>query len=196
MGTGMALPWDLIRKVDLASGQIVEDLKLGLDLALAGSPPLFCPFAAVTSEFPSSVEGVESQRRRWEQGHIGIILTATPYLVLVGIKQVRLDLLMLALDVAVPPLSLLALLVMAVSVVTALATLVGASSAPMLMSATSLLGFVTTVFLCWLRWGRDILPLGSVLPMVSYVIKKIPLYFQILSRKSALQWIRTDRKKA
>jgi cellulose synthase/poly-beta-1,6-N-acetylglucosamine synthase-like glycosyltransferase len=195
MGTGMALPWDLIRKVDLASGQIVEDLKLGLDLALAGSPPLFCPFAAVTSEFPSSVEGVESQRRRWEQGHIGIILTATPYLVLIGIKQARLGLLILALDVAVPPLSLLTLLVMAVSIITALATLLGASSAPMLMSVTSLVGFVAAVFLCWLRWGRDILPLGSVLTIVSYIIKKIPLYFQILSRKSALQWIRTDRKK-
>src|SRR5262245_56051654 len=50
-GTGMAFPWDAICPADLASGWIVEDLKLGLDLALAGHPPLFCPSARVTSRF-------------------------------------------------------------------------------------------------------------------------------------------------
>jgi hypothetical protein len=43
MGTGMAFPWDIIRSAELASGFIVEDLKLGLDLADAGHPPVFCP---------------------------------------------------------------------------------------------------------------------------------------------------------
>ena len=57
MGTGMAFPWDIIRSVDLATGRIVEDLKLGLDLALAGAPPMFLPSAVVTSEFPESVIG-------------------------------------------------------------------------------------------------------------------------------------------
>jgi hypothetical protein len=47
----MALPFDLVNTADLASGSIVEDLKLGLDLALAGSAPMFCPSALVTSEF-------------------------------------------------------------------------------------------------------------------------------------------------
>ena len=47
VGTGMAFPWALIRSVDLGSGQIVEDLKLGLDLAGAGYPPGFCPDAIV-----------------------------------------------------------------------------------------------------------------------------------------------------
>ena len=52
MGTGMAFPWELIRSADLAHGSIVEDVKLGLDLAQAGSPPLFCPSAEVKSHFP------------------------------------------------------------------------------------------------------------------------------------------------
>ena len=37
MGTGMAFPWDLIRSAELANMLIMEDLKLGLDFALAGS---------------------------------------------------------------------------------------------------------------------------------------------------------------
>lgn len=40
-GTGMAFPWSVIRSVNLASGHIVEDMKLGLDLTIAGHKPIF-----------------------------------------------------------------------------------------------------------------------------------------------------------
>jgi cellulose synthase/poly-beta-1,6-N-acetylglucosamine synthase-like glycosyltransferase len=195
MGTGMAVPWELIQSVDLASGLIVEDLKLGLDLALAGSPPVFCPSARVTSDFPSSVEGVQSQRRRWEQGHIAMILTAVPRLIFVAVGRLDFDLLALALDVAVPPLSLLGILVMGMSVVAGLATLLGFSSAAMFVSTASLVGFILGVFLSWLKWGRNILPHGAILLIASYVVRKIPLYYRVLCRKSGAQWIRTDRSK-
>ena len=59
MGTGMAFPWHVIRATALASGAIVEDLKLGLDLAAARHPPLFCPSARVTSQFAVSARGTE-----------------------------------------------------------------------------------------------------------------------------------------
>lgn len=85
MGTGMAFPWDVVRTADLASGKLAEDLKLGLDLALSGSAPLFCPSAVVTSIFPVSVKGTESQRERWEYGHISLILTSAPRLLYSGI---------------------------------------------------------------------------------------------------------------
>ena len=56
MGAGMAFPWKLIRTADLAHPGIVEDLKLGLDLAAAGHPPFFCPTAHVTSQFATTGE--------------------------------------------------------------------------------------------------------------------------------------------
>jgi cellulose synthase/poly-beta-1,6-N-acetylglucosamine synthase-like glycosyltransferase len=195
MGTGMAFPWDLIRSADLASGSIVEDLKLGLEMTLAGNPPLFCPSAIVTSEFPLSAQGVETQRLRWEQGHIGIILTATPRLILKAIKLANVNLLVLALDAAVPPLTLLGMLTMGMVVVAVLATLLGASSAALLVSTASLIGFTGAVFLSWLNFGRDIVPPGEVLSIAPYVIRKIPLYCMMLFRNSARQWVRTDRKK-
>ena len=52
MGTGMAFPWEVVHTADFTSGSIVEDLKLGLELSLAGQSPIFCPSACVTSEFP------------------------------------------------------------------------------------------------------------------------------------------------
>ena len=58
MGTGMAFPWDAIRRVDLASNWHVEDLKLGIDLASQGRLPLFCPTARVTSQFGASATAI------------------------------------------------------------------------------------------------------------------------------------------
>jgi len=195
MGTGMAFPWEVIRSADLASGSIVEDLKLGLDLALAKNPPLFCPSAMVTSEFPSSVEGVESQRLRWEQGHIGMILTATPRLIFKAIQQANVNLLALALDAAVPPLSLLGTLATGMVAITGLATSLGVSSTALVVSIVSSIGFTGAICLSWLKFGRDIVPLCDVPSIGSYVIKKLPLYCILLFRNPGRQWTRTDRRK-
>ena len=35
-GTGMAFPWSVISTVFLANGNIVEDMQLAIDLAIAG----------------------------------------------------------------------------------------------------------------------------------------------------------------
>ena len=87
MGTGVAFPWNIIRSADLASGAIVEDLKLGLELALAGHPAIFCPFPGVVSKFPSTAEGIQNQRRRWEQGQLNTFCKFGPYLMLVAVVQ-------------------------------------------------------------------------------------------------------------
>lgn len=193
MGTGMAFPWNLIRSADLASGSIVEDLKLGLDLAQSGSPAVFCPFPGVTSDFPSTVEGIQSQRLRWEQGHLGMMMTTVPRLLLSAIKRADLSLLALALDAAVPPLSLLGMLVIVTVIVAGVATLVGVSSTAIYVNLISLAGLLGGVLLCWLKYGRDILPLGSIPLIFPFVCGKLPLYLKILSRSS--QWTRTDRRK-
>jgi len=195
MGTGMAFPWDVLRSADLASGSIVEDLKLGLDLALARTPPLFCPSAIVTSEFPFSAEGVQSQRLRWEQGHIGMILTATPRLILKAIKQANVNLIVLVLDAAVPPLTLLSTLLIVMVAIAGLAALIGLSPAALFISIASFIGFAAAIFLSWLKFGRDIIPPHEVFSIFLYAIKKLPLYFKMLFRNSAQHWIRTDRRK-
>jgi cellulose synthase/poly-beta-1,6-N-acetylglucosamine synthase-like glycosyltransferase len=195
MGTGMAFQWDMIRSVDLASESIVEDMKLGLDLALSGHPPAFSPSLGVTSYFPTSVEGIRSQRLRWEHGHIGMIVTAAPRLILAAIVRGNLDLLAIALDLAVPPLSLLGMLTVGTLIITGLSTWLGFSSAAMIVSAVTLMGFLSGVLLSWLKFGRDIIPPNAILLIVPYILKKLPIYGQIVSRKSGSAWIRTDRRK-
>jgi cellulose synthase/poly-beta-1,6-N-acetylglucosamine synthase-like glycosyltransferase len=194
MGTGMAFPWQVIKSVDLASGSIVEDLKLGLDLALTGKPPVFCPVAAITSEFPSSLEGAQNQRRRWEQGHIGMILRVAPRYFLTAIRRADRNLLALVLDLAVPPLTSLGILLVVMLALTTILTLLGFSSLAMFVNAISVLGLIIGIFICWLKWGRDLLPATSLLSILRYVICKIPLYLK-MSFGKRLTWIRTDRTK-
>jgi cellulose synthase/poly-beta-1,6-N-acetylglucosamine synthase-like glycosyltransferase len=195
VGTGMAIPWHLIRSVDVASGWIVEDLKLGLDLAAAGHPPLFCPSARVTSQFAQTAEGAVSQRKRWEHGHIGIILKQAPQLLRLAVARSNLDLVVLVLDIAVPPLSLLAILLTIVSTMTVVAALVGLCSMPMLVSVVSLIGFAAAVVLAWSKYGRDILAPHKVLLLPYYILAKLGLYGEILFGKVTTRWVRTDRTK-
>ena len=195
MGTGMAFPWNVVRSVDLATGSIVEDLRLGVDLALAGRPPVFYPFPGVTSEFPASIEGARSQRLRWEQGHIGTILAIVPRLIFQSLVQGRPVLLAMALDLAVPPLSLLSIMLVSMFAVSGVAALLGCASTALVINALSLMGFACAILFSWFRYGRDVLPAKDALLILPYVLQKIPTYLKILSGLRISQWVRADRRK-
>jgi cellulose synthase/poly-beta-1,6-N-acetylglucosamine synthase-like glycosyltransferase len=193
MGTGMIFPWDVIRSAPLASGNLVEDLKLGLDLAATGKAAHFFPFVTVTSEFPVSVKGTDSQRQRWVQGHIGMILKAVPRLLFLAITRRNLDLLVLTLDLAVPPLSLLGLLLAGIFLLTSLAALSGLSSAPLIIATANVVVFGLAIVFAWFKFGRDILPAQAFLSIDP--LRKFRLYGQMLLGRTAVQWVRTDRAK-
>jgi cellulose synthase/poly-beta-1,6-N-acetylglucosamine synthase-like glycosyltransferase len=191
----MAFPWDVIDSADLATGQVAEDLKLGLDLARAGTAPVFCPEAVVTSEFPTSMVGAQNQRMRWEQGHIALV-ASVPKLLLLAVVEANPTLCCLALDVAIPPISLLALLLLLMLVISSLAALFGLSSFPLTLAVLSLLVFAGSLVACWRKHGSEILSASEVLQIPIYLLKKLPIYLTIFLRRSRLQWVRTDRTKS
>jgi cellulose synthase/poly-beta-1,6-N-acetylglucosamine synthase-like glycosyltransferase len=196
VGTGMAFPFDVIRGTELATGQIVEDLKLGLDLAQSKQPAEFCPDALLTSCFPTSVAAARSQRERWEYGHIGIILRMLPGLLCRAIVHRNWSLLSLALDSAVPPLTLLGLLVLATVVISILSKLFGYSPAALVVSLGAFTAFVVAIFTAWWKYGYDLLPPRKIGSVVFYAIGKLPLYGRLLTHGFHAQWIRTEREKA
>jgi cellulose synthase/poly-beta-1,6-N-acetylglucosamine synthase-like glycosyltransferase len=192
MGSGMAFPWQCISVAQLATGHIVEDLRLGIDIALAGTPALFCPEALVMSEFPVSAEGIRGQRTRWEHGHLMVILADAPRLLLNAIASRNRDLLALALDLMVPPLALLALAAAIVWIASAGFWVFGQSLVPLGMATATLTLFALSVLLSWWRFGRHIISLRMLLLAPFYIIWKIPLYFRfVLSRQ--LEWVRSKR---
>jgi cellulose synthase/poly-beta-1,6-N-acetylglucosamine synthase-like glycosyltransferase len=77
----MAFPWSVLQKVSLATGHLVEDMKLSVDLAIAGYPATFHADANVTGLLPKQENAAKSQRTRWEHGHLQVLLTQVPRLV-------------------------------------------------------------------------------------------------------------------
>jgi len=195
MGTGMAFPWPVIRKADLASGSIVEDLKLGLDLAATGNAPTFLHSARVYSQFASTKRGEDTQRQRWEHGHIATILRYAPRLFFKSLLTSDIGLLALTLDLAVPPLSLLAMLLAFSFLLSAIGALIGLGVVALIMSTVTLAGFVLAVGMAWRCFGREILPASAVASVPLYVLRKFGLYRRVLSGRETTDWVGTDRTK-
>jgi hypothetical protein len=124
-----------------------------------------------------------------------MIVSTVPRLIWTGLMKADLGLVVLGLDLAVPPLSLLALLVIGVFALTLLGALLNSSFIPLAVSSAVLLGFGLASIFAWLKYGKDALPLRSALLIPSYVLAKIPMYRRMLSSKSVPKWIRTDRDK-
>jgi cellulose synthase/poly-beta-1,6-N-acetylglucosamine synthase-like glycosyltransferase len=192
MGTGMSFPWALIQKANIASGHIVEDLKLGLELADQRHPPLFCPEAVVTSVFPINTEGAKSQRTRWEHGHLGMIAKEGPALLLRSLAKFNLGMLALVLDMCVPPLALLTLLVLSLALAGIILTSFSHALFPGLFGVLLLLMLGITVLLAWVKFGRSILSLTSLGYAPIYMLAKIPLYLKFLVRRQ-VEWVRSKR---
>ena len=192
-GTGMAFPWAVISKANLATGNIVEDMQLGIDLAIAGHPPVFCPDARVTGQLPDQSSAATTQRTRWEHGHLQTIRRNVPRLVWEAIRQRRPSLFALALDLAVPPLALLVVLWAAVLAGSAAAVVFGASSLlPIYLSLASGSLLVASILLAWARFARNILPARSLLMVPLYILWKLPLYAAYVIRPQKA-WVRTAR---
>lgn len=190
-GTGMAFPWQAFSRVDLKSGELTEDLVLGLDLARAGLAPEFSPTARVTSQFPISAEGTKTQRARWETGHLTTISRRVPGLVIEALRSRNGPLLALALDAAVPPLALQAMGLIALFVLSLLAIAWGGYGA-LALSTLAIGLFGISIVLAWQSVGRDNMTLMELARAPAYVLSKIPLYAEIL-RGKRISWIRSKR---
>jgi len=193
-GTGMAFPWSIIRDAPLASANIVEDLKLGIDLSIDGHPAVFEPRTKVMSEFPSSEDGREKQRRRWEHGHLSTIAREAPRLIGEAIRQRRPDLAGMALDLLIPPLSLFILVLLCMAIVSLALFLLGAGGVSLAMStaAAGLVGLSLSI--AWIVFARDLLRAKDLIAIPSYVIRKVPMYLRAFYKREG-QWIRSSREK-
>jgi cellulose synthase/poly-beta-1,6-N-acetylglucosamine synthase-like glycosyltransferase len=195
-GSGMAFPWQVLREARLASGNIVEDMQLGLDLAAAGHPPRFCPEARVSGELPASDRVAAGQRRRWEHGHLQTLLNQVPRLLAAAVRRGRPGLLGLALELSVPPLSLLFLLwAVALTGAVAFWQFAEGSPLPAAVAACGGLAVLLAIFAAWAKFGRDRLPLTALLAAPFYVLWKVPIYATFLFRRQK-KWNRTEDRPA
>gem|GEM_PF-127207 len=193
MGTGMAFPWEVLRKAPPTGSHLVEDMLMGIELAALGYPGIYCSDAGVTSLPPTHREAARGQRRRWEHGHLATLLEHGPKLVWRGITQRKLDLFAMGLDLLVPPMALLVMLLL-VDVVLAAAWFAATSFVPPLVIACTSLGLVVvSVLLSWAKFGRQTIALRHLFLVPFYMLWKVPVYLSFLVRGRHTSWDRAER---
>lgn len=192
MGTGMAFPWALISKADLATSEIVEDLAYGLEFARVGHPPMYCPSAVVASAFPITQEGQDTQRTRWDSGHLNTIVHGLPGLLAEAVRRRNFALLAMVLDAAIPPLAFLVFVIVAFGLLAVLMALLGGSLVPLSLALAAGLIFAMAVLLAWWRVGRDTISLGALACAPVYVLSKLALYSGFLAGRK-VEWVRSKR---
>lgn len=192
MGSGMAFAWQDIGLINLASGHIVEDLQMGLDFCRSGKPPLFCPAARVSSYFPRSDEGLSTQRTRWEHGHLGVIFSDAPKLLLESLRRGNWPLLGMTFDLLVPPLALLTLVAVAAFVFSCGLFMFSGLLSPALLASVVVLMLGAAILLAWSQFGREVIAFANLLSAPLYALKKIPLYLGFLLKRQ-VDWVRSKR---
>lgn len=194
-GSGMAFPWHVIRQISLASNTAVDDMQSCIDLAIAGYPTVYCASvgnrALVTGRLMEK-EAATSQRTRWEHGHIETLLTQSPRLIKAAIVQKRYELIMLALELSIPPLSLLVILWMGATVIALLATVLGVSWIPLAILIMAGFSLFCSVALSWIKFCRADIPGKSLIAIPFYLLWKIPLYIAY-SLEPQTKWLKTER---
>jgi cellulose synthase/poly-beta-1,6-N-acetylglucosamine synthase-like glycosyltransferase len=193
-GSGMAFPLGVLSDRDLGNSRLAEDCALGIALASGGYSPLFVSAATVHSHFPVSQTGSERQRQRWEKGHLDNIVDLVPGALAKSLRDLNLGLAALAIDMAVPPLSLLVLVTALCEIIGGVAVVLGAPLAFFAIPSLSTLLVVLGTVLAWTAVGRDVLPLRELLRLPLHTIRKLDFYHGIASGKASSAWIRTDRK--
>ena len=191
-GSGMAFPWSLIEQVSLAGSKTTDDMQLTVDLALNGSTPIFCPDALVMGRLMKDKDA-QSQRSRWEHGHLEMILVEVPRLLRAFLKTGNLAALGLALDLSIPPLSLLLMTWFISAIVIWSATIfTSLSLVPAIIISVAGAFLIGGVLLSWVKFGRSDLPLKNSIAIPFYILSKIPIYLKFLVKPQS-RWLKTER---
>lgn len=192
MGTGMAFPWAVIRDAPLATGHLVEDMKLGLDLAALGLPPLFEPDALVSSVFPSDPAATRAQRTRWEHGHLSVIAAVGPRMFARAVRRFDVGLAAMALDLMVPPLAAFAIGLVVLFLADVAWGIFAADYRPLVTSVVAIVLFTGGVLIAWYAGGRRLVSGTELLSLPLYVASKVSLYLRLFTRRQ-VEWVRTKR---
>lgn len=191
-GNGMAFSTAVIRRVPPRAFSIVEDVEYGAALGLERVRVMYVAEAEVHGDMPASSAASRTQRERWEGGRLELIRTLVPSLMRAARGRDRSIPFDLALDLLVPPLTLLAGLIMLGTMVSISLSLLGLAGAvgyaPWLIAAACLALYVVR--------GAVVSGVG---PRVVFDLAWAPVYaiwkISLLLRPKRVpgEWVRTAR---
>ncbi|MFT5424577.1 MAG: cellulose synthase/poly-beta-1,6-N-acetylglucosamine synthase-like glycosyltransferase [Phycisphaerales bacterium] len=191
-GSGFAVPWELADPELFSRGDIVEDMTIGLELAVRGYPPRVCRGARVNSALPSDDAAKRTQRERWEHGHLDTLVRKGLPMLGRGVFSARPALVLLGLELCVPPLSLLVMVTVAFATVAGVLAVFGFGVWPIVLGALALSLVLVGTLVAWWQVGREILPARELPAVAWYAACKGPIYVGAIVRRQT-GWVRTAR---
>lgn len=190
-GSGMAFPHTVFDKVSLASANIVEDFELGLKLLNLGEKVIFDDDAVIVSYFPSSDEGLNIQRKRWEHGRLSAIYSLFKMMFKAILKK-RSDVFWLALDASIPPTILWLTLVFATGVLS-IFLLFFSISLPAILLFFCFILLVIAICISWVIHARNIIQIKDLFGAFQYILSKFSIYRTFFTSRQK-DWVRTIRE--
>ena len=174
-GAGISIPWPIAAAIHIGSGEIVEDLALTLDFAGRRAPPVLLLDALVTSEFPTSDDALAKQRARWEHGSRQLALRSGIPSLLRGIVTANIHLAAIAMDILIPPLTILLVLIGA-AILLGMGSLALGAYFPLVLSLTAMLIAGISVIAGWRKFGADALPVSELGGVARFLAAKLRIY--------------------
>ena len=193
VGNGMLFAGDLIERHPWDAFTGAEDLEYSVKLRLAGVRPVFAGSALVRGPVPASRRAAQRQRERWEGGRLHVVRTSLPT-VLRRIAHGQLALADLAVDLATPPLGLLATLSAGGATLAVGLWSAGLTSAwtvlPWVAAALAVAGYVVLGLRAAGAPARVYLDLLSA---PRFLVEKLLGTAGVLRSRPAEMWVRTER---
>lgn len=142
---------------------------------------------------PPGDEAAKGQRTRWEHGHLQLIAHYYPRLFWQALAQRRLDLFAIALDLMIPPLLLLVMIGLGVSLImTIVCGLIGIWLPAFVCYEVSA-ALISAVMMAWAKFARNDLSLKTLLRVPVYLLWKIPVYLKFVTEPQ-VEWVRSRRQ--
>lgn len=194
-GNGMCFTRALLHAVPHRAFSIVEDLEYGLQLGEAGYRVHYAGDAHVYGEMVATERASRSQRRRWEGGRIQLLRLHGARLLRLALARRDRILLDLAMDVLVPPLSILvAVVALGLAASIGLALHRGSAVAPLWIWAASAGALSGYVLRGWQLSGTGARGLVDLLYAPAYMAWKVTLFFRRDPAQKE-EWVRTARRR-
>jgi cellulose synthase/poly-beta-1,6-N-acetylglucosamine synthase-like glycosyltransferase len=191
-GNGMVFSQKVVERFGWAAAALTEDAEYHIQLVQAGIRVAYVADAIVSAEMPVSLGQARSQQDRWERGRVELARGAGWSLVREFVRTGDLARLDAALELALPPLSMVVgAVVCCCAFAAALQWWPGLALAAALALALGLHVLVGAV-LAQLS-AREYL---SLLRAPVYIVWKCWVYLGALLRRGSAPWIRTQRASA
>jgi 1,2-diacylglycerol 3-beta-glucosyltransferase len=194
-GNGMCFTREVLAKVPHQAFSIVEDLEYGIRLGEAGYRVRYAGEAHVYGEMVTAGKASRSQRSRWEGGRFLIARSHGPRLLRLALARRDPLLLDLAMDVLVPPLSILAGAVGAGLLASvALALHRHGALFPLSLWAACAAGLLVYVLRGWWLSATGVRGLLDLLCAPAYMAWKLTLLVRPRAHRKD-DWVRTTRER-